>query len=192
MFKENFQMPIFKTPIQSFEFDMCLYAKEYLKRIECVPVNYEILNLHRKLRKLSFLLKDFDKSSIEKSKRVYILDNRLNILFATIDTGKGIYDYLNKTFKSNYFGKYPIHDEAFYNMSAFNKNANNGIVSENICEDYETLCQNHLVVINNTTLQQLAFTTTFEVVLFLEKFHQYNYISLEAQTSKFFFLGNYE
>lgn len=193
MFDEYLSKTIFKNPMPTFEYDMSLYAKKYLKMLDCVKINSDITYLHDRLRRLSLHLKTFDKETIDKTQRVYILDSRLNVLFAAFTNAKKLYDYLDKTFNSNYCTLYPVElrAEPYRNIQAFNNNANNGLVSADICEKFESLTQNHCISFSYNRLVHFNYLSTYEVILFLEKFRKHNQISLEKSSNKFFFLGDH-
>lgn len=175
----------FHTHILSYEHDMQLYASIYYSKIKLRTPPYSLKDFYTTLKsaknhRLTVNRRLLRKQGAFEYPRVYILDTRLNVLFATVDSAKqSITSRMKYAVDDLYTSKNAVHYNEFDNLEPIHE-----ILYQNFQQDsstlfdFEQLTQNQFLYFKDSHDYSCFLLSTLEAQYFLYIYAQYNYIHL--------------
>lgn len=175
----------FKTEIPCMEYDFAVYCHK-LKTMVSIPLPLYMEEFRSFLDYYPKQIKKLKPKTFPVGKRIYIVDNRLNFIFATIDTTGDI----NKFFR--HYGKHGLHMEDYSYGSE--ETANTSIDSLRSCNkdalmqfkiEYDALPLDELtlptiLILDQDRLEEYRNISFFQSCTLMEKYRSENYIDWHA------------
>lgn len=175
----------FHTHILSYEHDMQLYASIYYSNIKLRTPPFSLKGFYTTLKaaknyRLTVNRRLLRKQGAFEYPRVYILDTRLNVLFATVDSSKqSITSRMKYAIDDLYASKNAVHYNEFDNLEPIHEILYGNIKQDSsMLFDFEQLTQNQFLYFNDAQDYSCFLLSTLEVQYFLYTYAQYNCIHL--------------
>lgn len=180
----------FKTTIPCLEYDFAVYCK-FLKTCIAIPLPIYMEEFRSFIEYYPKQIKKLKPARFPSGKRIYIMDNRLNFIFATIDkTGnvkRFFYGYARHglhaedyTFGSEDTASTPIETLGYRNYDALMK-----IRSEYDTLPLDEITMPSILIFDQDRLETHHKISFFQACTLMEKYRAINYIdwpALAAQT----------
>lgn len=175
----------FKTEIPCMEYDFAVYC-DNLKKVITIPLPFYMEEFKRFLDYYPKQVKKLKPSHFPDGKRIYIVDNRLNFIFATIDTVGTI----NQFFR--HYGKHGFHAEDYtYGDEETAQTPLASLLSYNYDALMEIKMQYDTIPLDEMTLPAILIfdqdrfelhrnISFFQACTLMEKYRSQNYIDWKA------------
>lgn len=185
-----------KQEIPTLHYDIALYCKKFLDSVEHIPSDFYLETFSEKLHSYASQVSQVKPKTFTEDVRIYIIDCRLNVLFATLDKKGKVANSIC------HFKKYTCSTEDYHFSDRIDSAPTPWSPQQDIIflakfySDYgylplEPFSHPSLAIFVDDRLEQLDILTQYQVTVLMEKYKRRNLINwkdIVAKLNDFYFL----